>query len=207
MKGLIVTVCAACACFIAQAAEQPGLLPNSSFENAPDGNRPVGWAVFTTPDKLPGEFFVNADTAGAAARTGENALEFYFPGGEDVVQAVWMCDPKYAGMPVEPGLYRCTFWIKASGMEPGFHLWVSAVGFSAEGKRSDKVQRSEYLNGKKLPDGEWMESSFYFDIRPEDNIATIAPTIVFKTNPDGKPHPVSPATRILIDDLVIERDQ
>ncbi|MGE9289444.1 MAG: hypothetical protein ACQKBT_00555, partial [Puniceicoccales bacterium] len=111
------------------------------------------------------------------------------------------------GFPVEPGLYAATFWIKAIDLQPGNHLWVSAVGYDKNGKRSKKVQRSDYLNNRNLPDDEWVECEFFFDIREQDNISQIAPVVVFKTSPSGQAQPVPATTRILIDDLIIVEDQ
>ena len=207
MKRLLIAGCALGAALIAQADEQQGLLPNGSFEDSPDGSRPMGWHAFTTPDKVTGEFYLGPDAEGEAAHSGEHALQFYFPVGADLVQCAWMSDPDYVGMPVESGLYRCTFWVKATGLQPGFHLWLSAVGYDAQGTRSEKSQRSEYLNMNNLKNGEWVQSTFYFDVRPQDGITRVAMVAVFKTNPDGAAHPVPADMRILIDDIVVEKDQ
>lgn len=208
MKNHLLAVACLMAAHLPLMAEDASasLLPNASFENEWNG-RPKGWNIFTTPSDAPGEFYLSGEEGKSHAHSGEHALQFYFPEGANIAQCLWIADPKYGGMPVEPGLYTCTFKIKGIDMQPGFHVWVSAVGFDADGKRVDKTQRSEYLKDRDLETEKWIESQFFFEVRPQDGIKTIAPVVVFKTSPDGGVNSVPPGTRILIDDVVIKQDK
>lgn len=184
------------------SAQDTGVLPNSSFEVASEG-RPKGWRMFTTPPEVNGDSFIVTQDEGTLTRTGFSAIQFHFPDGADLAQAVWMADPIYAGAVVEPGNYTCSFWIRAEDMQEHFHTWVSIVGYSAENARIDEIARSNYLQDKELGHGEWTQVRFDFDIPEDGSIARIAPSVILKTHPDHSVNPVPPGTRVIIDDLEI----
>lgn len=180
-----------------------GLLPNPSFEDMAEG-RPVGFRVFPSPAEVQGDFYILDGTEGDTTRTGRRALQFHFPEGAEIAQAAWMADPVQGGCAIQPGTYTCSFWIKAEGMLPGFHVWVALTGYGDGRQTVEKVGRSEYLSFGKLPEGEWKRVEFTVNILPEDPIQRLAPSVVFKTNPDASINLVPPDTRVLVDDLQIE---
>lgn len=180
-----------------------GLLPNPSFEEMADA-RPVGFRVFPNPPEVQGDFYILDGTEGDTTHTGRRALQFHFPEGAEISQTAWTADPARGGCAVQPGSYTCSFWIKAEGMQTGFHVWVALAGYGEGRQPIDKVARSEYLTVGKLPHGEWQRVEFNFDINPESGVQRVAPSVVFKTSPDATVNFVSPDTRVLVDDLQIE---
>lgn len=184
-------------------AASEGLLPDPSFEEMADA-RPVGFRVFPSPSDVQGDFYILEGMEGDTTHTGRRALQFHFPEGAEVSQTAWTADPARGGCAVQPGSYTCSFWVKAEGMQTGFHVWVAIAGYGDGKQPIDKVARSEYLTVGKLPPGEWQRVEFNFDISPESGVQRVAPTVVFKTNPDGSVNLVTPDTRVLVDDLQIE---
>ncbi len=180
-----------------------GLLPNPSFEEMTAG-RPLGFRVFPSPDDAQGDFYVLEGTEGDTTHTGRRALQFHFPEGADIAQVAWTADPATGGCVVQTGGYKCSFWIKAEGMRPGFHVWVAANGYGEGKKPLEKIARSEYLNAAELANGDWKRVEFTFDVLTEGGIQRVAPSVVFKTSPDALIEHVPSDTRILVDDLQIE---
>lgn len=196
-------------CLIALASPCPAqsessLLPNPSFETVTEG-RPKGWRVFLTPPETTGQFFVSAGSEGGETRTGAAALRFSFPDGAELSQAIWMADPTYGGMAVETGRYTCSFWIKAEDLQAGFHTWVVVTGYGEDKSRVGELGRSGYLTAKDLSSGEWTSVRFSFEV-PEEGVARIAPSLIFKTDPSSSVNPVPGTMQILVDDLVILRE-
>ncbi len=186
------------------ADPEGGILPNPSFEKS-SGERPRGWQVFLTPaqEPAPGAFFVAHGQEGTDTHSGASALLFSFPDSMEIAQAMWMADPTYGGASVEPGHYVCSFWTRTENLPPQFHLWVSIVGFGADGKRIGEVGRSEYLDAKKLDEGTWSQIRFPLEVTPGSGITRLAPTVVLKAQPSGDPVTASPDLRVLVDDLQI----
>jgi hypothetical protein len=180
-----------------------GLLPNPSFEEMAEG-RPAGFRVFPNPPEAQGDFYILDGTEGDTTHTGRRALQFHFPDGAELAQAAWIADAVRGGCEVRPGAYSCSFWIKTERMLPGFHVWVSLTGYGDGKQPVDKIARSEYLRFGQAHDGEWQKVEFNFDIKPEDGIQRVAPSVIFKTSPDALVEHVPPDTRILVDDLQIE---
>lgn len=185
-------------------AQEAAALPNPSFEKTFEG-RPKGWRFFSTPSGVAGEFYVDSAQEGVDSHGGSCALQFKFPSETEISQCVWMADPVHAGMPAGPGRFGASFWIKAEGLVDGFHAWVTITGFDSDNKRLEEIARSDYLQAKDLPEGEWSRVSFSFEIPEGSAVARIAPSVVFKTRPDSSPNTVPPSTRILVDDLEIEK--
>lgn len=192
------------ALFLPLHAQDAGLLPNSSFEKSFEG-RPKGWRLFSTPPEVKGEFYVTDGKEGQETHTGANALQFRFPDGAELAQCVWMADPVYAGIAVEPGRYSCSFWIKAEELSEGFHVWIAVTGYGPDNTRTGEIGRSDYLRGKDLPSGDWTKIRFSFEI-PPDGVSRIGLSTIFKTNPNSSINPVTPATRILVDDIEIAKE-
>lgn len=186
------------------SADTPGILPNPSFEKSLE-NRPKGWRVFLTPDEAKGVFYVADGQEGTTTHTGAAALVFSFPENPDVAQAVWMADPTHGGAEVSPGAYSCAFWVRAENLPPGFHVWVSVVGYDADGKRVGEIGRSEYLNSGHLEDSAWTQIRFSFDVTAESGVARVAPSVVLKTQPSGAPTPAPADLGVWVDDLQITR--
>lgn len=185
-------------------AQGGNILPNPSFEITTEG-RPKGWRPFVTPSEATGEFFVADGKEGETVRTGISALQIHFPEAAEVSQVVWLSDPIYGGAPVEPGRYSCAFWVKSEDLRPGFHVWISIVGYAEDKTRVDELERSEYLTSKELPDGAWTRVRFTFEV-PESGVTRIAPSLVFKTDPKSTRNTVTPSTRVIVDDLEIVRE-
>jgi len=198
------TIVLACLLALPLQAQENTALPNPSFEQPAEG-RPKGWRMFPSPEEAAGEFFVSAGQEGSDTHTGACALQFKFPQETSVSQCVWMADPVYGGMAAAPGRYSASFWIKAEDLRTGFHTWVVITGFTAENKRIDELGRSDYLGTKDLPHGEWTRVSFSFDIPEGLPVARLAPSVIFKTSPDSSINLVPQETRILVDDLYIEK--
>lgn len=185
------------------AVAADGLLPNPSFEEM-TGGRPVGFRVFPSPPEAQGDFYILDGAEGDTTHTGRRALQFHFPEGAEISQTAWAADPVQGGCVVQSGTYTCSFWIKAEGMQPGFHVWVSLTGYGDGRQAVEKVARSEYLNVGKVNDAGWQRVEFTFDVHTEDGIQRLAPSVIFKTSPDALIKHVPPETRILVDDLQIE---
>ena len=193
-----------CSSLSASLTAGEGLLPNWSFETAA-GERPRGWRMFTTPQGLDGDFYVTDGESGRDTHSGRRALQFRFPAGASLSQAVWMCDPRHGGIEASPGSYSCAFWIKSGYLSDGFHAWVSVTGFDRDGQRIDEIARSDYLGAAALPAGSWNQVQFEFELTSDGAVAYLAPAVVFKTSPDGSANAVPADFRILVDDLVLER--
>ncbi len=186
-------------------AQDAGLLPNPSFETSIE-SRPKGWRVFPSPSDAVGEFYVTNGTEGETTRTGISALQFHFPRGGELSQCAWMADPVYGGVAVEPGRYSCSFWVKAVDLEPGAHTWLSIVGFGPDNARTGEIARSDYLAAKDFQGADWTRVRFSFEILPDGGVARVAPTVVFKTQPDSSVNAVPAATRVIYDDLELTKD-
>lgn len=185
---------------------EENLMPNPSFETLVE-ERPRGWRTFVSPkEESTGEFLLIHDVDSDSVRSGVNALQFYFPQGADISQAVWMADPNHAGIDVEAGTFRAEFWIRARGMENAQHFWLSIVGFGPDGTRLGEIARSDYLRQDRLPENEWEQISFSFPIEPDSGVARIAPAFVFKTHPDATVNHVAGTTRLFVDDLSITKE-
>ncbi len=204
---LLPLLCSAClAVSLSPLAAEDGLLPNPSFEQVSEG-RPTGFRNFLSPAEAPpGDNFVQDGMEGEMTHTGRRALQFYFPDGAEITQSVWMADPRLGGCRAEPGRYTCSFWAKAENMVEGLHLWVTLTGYGADNAKTGEVARSEYLRRPDLPEGEWKQFSFTFDVPVQDGVASLAPSIIFKTHPDARIHPVPADTRILVDDVQIAKE-
>ncbi len=181
------------------------ILPNPSFENTTEG-RPTGWRPFTTPPDVKGELFVVDGQEGETTRTGIGALQIHFPEEAEISQVAWISDPVHGGARVEPGRYFCAFWVKSEDLRPGFHLWVSLVGYAEDQSRVDEIERSEYLTSKELHEGEWTRIRFPFEVLPESGVARVAPVLVFKTEQKSSITMVTPSTRVIVDDLEIVKE-
>jgi hypothetical protein len=202
MKTLLVPLALFAA---AQLASADGILPNPSFETT-TANRPKGWRVFLSPDTAKGEFFLQSGQEGTDTHTGAAALLFSFPEETDVAQAMWMADPTYGGGEATPGRYVGTFWTRAENLPPGFHLWVSVVGYGANGQRISEAGRSEYLTAKQLEGDTWTQIRFSFDVPSDSGITRLAPSVVLKAQPSGAAAPAPTDLRVWVDDLQITRE-
>jgi len=183
-------------------AQEGGLLPNASFETTAE-DRPKGWRVFLNPESASGDFYIVSGQEGIETHTGSAALQFHFPSGADIIQATWMADPKYGGAAVTPKEYTCSFWIRGEDLPPDNHVWVSVVGYGADGKRTGELGRSDYLTRKDLQNGAWTQVRFRFPVTDDSGVARVAPSVVFKANPGGTMAPASPEARVIVDDLQI----
>lgn len=195
---LLLTVFAASA----PGLDDEGLLPNPSFETSADGG-PSGFRMSTTPPDTPGDFYITEGSEGDTTHSGRAALQFRFPEGAAIAQAVWTGSPRLGGLKIEPGRYNVSFWIRAEEMLHGFHTWVALTGFASDGRRIMEFARSDYLTSTDLPPSEWKNISFSMEITPELGIDQIAPSVIFKTSPSGSVNQVPPETRILVDDIVL----
>lgn len=184
-------------------AQETGLLPNSSFEKSFEG-RPKGWRLFTTPPEVKGDYYVTDGKEGEDTHSGRNALQFLFPDGAELAQCVWMADPVHAGIAVEPGRYSCSFWIKSQDLAEEAHVWIAITGYGADNSRTGELARSDYLRNKHLPAGDWTKIRFSFEI--PDGVSRVGLSVIFKTNPNASINPVTPATRVLVDDIEILRE-
>ena len=186
------------------AAAEDGLLPNPSFEQVADG-RPEGFRNFLSPAGTPpGDNFVLDGMEGDTTHTGRRALQFHFPDGAEIIQSVWMADARPGGCRLEPGSYTCSFWVKAEGMLEGFHLWVTVWQLDADNKKAGQAGRSGYLRASDLLPAGWKQISFDFDVA--DGPVSVAPSVTFKTSPDGLVRPVPADTRLWVDDLQIVKN-
>jgi hypothetical protein len=187
-------------------AEDSGLLPNSSLEEIAEG-RPKGWRLFTLPEEAAvGVQCVMDGKEGEGTHSGLVALQFAFPEEVELSQAVWSAAPNVAGMAIEPGEYNCSFWIKATEMSEGFHVWLRIVGFDSNQQPGTDIARSDFLRAKDFPDDSWVRISFPFEVPADSTAARIVPNIVFKTSSRGDLNPVPPTTRILVDDIEITKN-
>lgn len=190
----------------AQAEGPDGILANPSFEDtAKAGDRPKGWQVFTTPSDVKGAFFISDGQEGEETHTGAAALLFSFPDAPAVAQALWMALPKYGGAEISSGDYTCSFWIRGKNIPPGFHTWVSLVGYNGEGERVDELARSDYIDVDRFNGSEWTQVSFPFTIPADSPVVLVAPSVIFKSQPSGDPFPVPGDLRVMVDDLQIQK--
>ncbi len=188
-------------------AENSGLLPNSSFEEINLEGHPKGWRFFASPkDAVADVPCVTDGKAGKDTHEGLAALQFSFPQGTELVQALWAADPNAGGISVEPGRYSCSFWIKAEDLADEFHIWMQISGYGADKLLLKEVARSGYLKARDFPDGDWSRINFSFEILPDDGIVRIAPSVIFKTSPKSVLTAVPPTTRILVDDVEITKN-
>lgn len=185
----------------AALAQDEGLLPNPSFEST-DGERPTGFRIYTTPANTPGEFYIQDGAEGETTHSGKHAIQFYFPEGADIAQVVWTGQPRTGGTPIQPGRYNVKFWIKATELPKGFHVWLVLTGFASDGSRVGEIARSKYLFDKDLTQ-EWQAVEFPFEITPEQNVTTVAASVVFKADPKNTVQNVTPNTRVMVDDIIL----